>query len=60
MSAGEEGDLKIWSKSGNLRSTLASNGSAVHSFVWGPDGDCVLWGCKKSLHLKSQVFECVD
>jgi len=54
ISAGEDGDLKVWSKSGNLRSTLTQNASAVHTFVWGPDGDCVLWGAKKTLNLKSQ------
>jgi len=54
LSAGEDGDLKLWSKSGNLRSTLASNPTAVYAFVWGPDGDTVLWASGKGLSLKSQ------
>lgn len=54
LSVGEDGDLKVWSKSGNLRSTLAQNPAAVYAFVWGPDGDSVLWSNGKTINLKSQ------
>jgi intraflagellar transport protein 80 len=53
MSSGEDGDVKLWSKSGNLRSTLAQNAAAVYAFVWGPDGDSVLWASGKALSVKS-------
>lgn len=29
LTAGEDGDLKIWSRSGNLRSTLMSTGNLI-------------------------------
>lgn len=43
---------KVWSRNGNLRSTLASTGSAIYSFVWGPDNDTVLWTGGASLSMK--------
>ena len=53
ISTGEDGDVKLWSKSGNLRSTLAQNAASVYAFVWGPDGDSVLWASGKALSVKS-------
>jgi len=55
ISAGEDGQLKVWSRSGNLRSSLASSaaGCAIYCFVWGPDNDSVLWAEGKALHIKS-------
>lgn len=53
ISAGEDGELKVWSRSGNLRSALATAGEPVYSFVWGPDNDAVLWTGGASLHMKS-------
>lgn len=42
ISAGEDGEVKVWSRSGNLRSTLASTGQSVYSCCWGPDDDQVV------------------
>lgn len=42
ISAGEDGDVKAWSRSGNLRSVLASTGQSVYACCWGPDDDQVL------------------
>jgi len=53
ISAGEDGDIKVWSRSGNLRSTLATNSTAVYCLLWGPDNDTVLWTSGKTLNLKS-------
>lgn len=52
VTAGEDGDLKVWSPSGNLRSTLQS-AAPVYNFCWGPDGDTILWCSGKALNLKS-------
>lgn len=41
LSAGEEGDVKVWSRNGNLRSTLAQTGKPVYALAWGPDNDQV-------------------
>jgi intraflagellar transport protein 80 len=34
--AGEDGALKIWSKSGNIRSKLIDSGNPIYCVVWGP------------------------
>jgi len=53
LTAGEDGDIKLWSKSGNLRSTLLSTGQSIYAAVWGPDDDQVLIANGKSLTIKS-------
>lgn len=42
VTAGEEGDIKVWSRNGNLRSTLAQTGKPVYALAWGPDNDQVM------------------
>ena len=37
VTGGEDGAVKIWSKSGMLRSTLATNTSPVYCVSWSPD-----------------------
>ena len=41
ITAGEEGDVKVWSRNGNLRSTLTQTGKPVYALAWGPDNDQV-------------------
>lgn len=53
LTAGEDGELKIWSKTGNLRSTLASTGEAIYASCWGPDDDQVLLSSGNTLMIKS-------
>lgn len=53
LTGGEDGDVKIWSKSGNLRSTLASTGQSLYCACWGPDDDQVLIGNGNTLMIKS-------
>lgn len=43
VTAGEDGQVKIWSRTGMLRSTLASNNISVYSVAWGPNSDQVLY-----------------
>ncbi|XP_076590790.1 intraflagellar transport protein 80 homolog isoform X2 [Chaetodon auriga] len=52
ITAGEDGQIKIWSKSGMLRSTLASQGSPVYSVAWGPDSDRILYASGRQLVIK--------
>lgn len=52
LSAGEDGDLKIWSKSGNLRSTLLSVGQSLFAACWGPGDTNILVANGKQLIVK--------
>ncbi|XP_050164350.1 intraflagellar transport protein 80 homolog isoform X2 [Myiozetetes cayanensis] len=52
VTVGEDGQVKIWSKSGMLRSTLAQQGSPVYSVAWGPDSEKVLYTSGKQLIIK--------
>ncbi|MCJ8744856.1 hypothetical protein PDJAM_G00123440 [Pangasius djambal] len=52
ITAGEDGQIKIWSKSGMLRSTLAQQGSPVYSVAWGPDSDRILHTFGRQLVIK--------
>jgi intraflagellar transport protein 80 len=53
LTAGEDGDVKTWSKTGNLRSSLVSTGQSVYCACWGPDNDQVLIGNGKVLMIKT-------
>ncbi|XP_064456639.1 intraflagellar transport protein 80 homolog isoform X1 [Ornithodoros turicata] len=43
LTAGEDGHIKIWSRNGMLRSTLATNSQPVYCAVWGPNSKEVLY-----------------
>lgn len=51
--AGEDGAVKVWSRSGMLRSTLTQMAHAIYSIVWSPDCEHLLFACGKKIHLKS-------
>lgn len=53
VTAGEDGEIKIWSKSGNFRSSLASTGVSVYACCWGPDDDQVLFSSGNKLVIKT-------
>jgi intraflagellar transport protein 80 len=40
-SCGEDGDVKVWSRGGNLRSTLLQTGTPVYALAWSPDNEQV-------------------
>ncbi|XP_054838570.1 intraflagellar transport protein 80 homolog isoform X3 [Eublepharis macularius] len=52
ISVGEDGQIKIWSKSGMLRSTLAQQGTPIYSVAWGPDSEKILYTSGKQLIIK--------
>lgn len=52
-SAGEDGELKVWSKSGNLRSTPIKTGHPIYHFATGPGGDQVCYVLEKKLCIES-------
>ncbi|XP_034464329.1 intraflagellar transport protein 80 homolog [Hippoglossus hippoglossus] len=52
VTAGEDGQIKMWSKSGMPCSTLASQGSAVYSVTWSPDSKRILYTSRGWLFIK--------
>ncbi|KAK6619099.1 hypothetical protein RUM44_003481 [Polyplax serrata] len=52
LTAGEDGQAKIWSRSGMLRSTIAQEDSPIYAAVWGPDSNQVLLAQGKTLIIK--------
>ncbi|XP_042313892.1 intraflagellar transport protein 80 homolog isoform X2 [Sceloporus undulatus] len=52
VTVGEDGQIKIWSKSGMLRSTLVQQGTPIYSVAWGPDSEKILYTTGKQLIIK--------
>ena len=50
--AGEDGGVKIWSRAGMLRSTLATVPCPVYAACWSPNSDHVLYTSNRSLVVK--------
>jgi intraflagellar transport protein 80 len=55
LTCGEDGTVKIWSRNGLLRSTLASLGQAIYSVFWSPDGSKVVLSSQSKIQVKSLV-----
>lgn len=49
---GEDGQVKIWSRNGNLRSSLATVPFPIYSVGWGADSDSVIFSADKNIHIK--------
>lgn len=49
---GEDGQVKIWSRSGMLRSTLSQVGTPVYALCWAPDSDHILYTSGRQLVIK--------
>ena len=52
LTAGEDGQVKIWSRSGMLRSTLVTLSVPIYSAAWSPNSDAVLHSNGMSLCIK--------
>ncbi|KAJ3020204.1 Intraflagellar transport protein 80 [Thoreauomyces humboldtii] len=53
VTAGEDGNVKIWSRSGMLRSSLIQTGYPIYSIAWSPDNDQLLLTNGRNLLIKS-------
>ena len=53
LTCGEDGTVKVWSKSGLLRTTLASSGQAIYAAAWSPDGTHVVFTQGNRIQTKS-------
>ncbi|XP_047130740.2 intraflagellar transport protein 80 homolog isoform X1 [Hydra vulgaris] len=52
ITGGEDGQVKVWSSSGMLRSTLLTLAVSVYSVVWSPNSDAILCTNGKQLMIK--------
>ncbi|KAJ1520245.1 hypothetical protein ONE63_004452 [Megalurothrips usitatus] len=52
LTAGEDGQVKIWSRGGMLRSTVVQAGAPVYSAAWSADSNQVLYAQGKMLVVK--------
>lgn len=50
--AGEDGQVRVWSRTGMLRSTLAQADAPVHCVAWGQDGDSLAYCSGPSVAVK--------
>ena len=50
-SAGEDGEVKCWSKTGHLRSTLVKAAHPVYAVADGPGGDALAYVCDRRIHV---------
>lgn len=50
---GEDGQIKIWSRSGMLRSTIVQEATPIYSATWSPDSNQILFTSNKMLVIKS-------
>ena len=53
LTSGEDGQLKIWSRSGMLRSTHTQAESQIYSAVWSPFSTGVLYSSGKIMTIQS-------
>lgn len=47
--AGEDGQIKIWSRGGMLRSQLVQGTKPIYGVCWSPENDSILYCSEKSL-----------
>lgn len=55
LTSGEDGCLRIWSRSGMLRSTLAQAPEPIYAAAWAPDNLAVIYAIGPSLVIKPTV-----
>jgi intraflagellar transport protein 80 len=53
VTGGEDGQIKVWSRGGMLRSCLSKTNFPVYSIVWSADGNQCLYTNGKNLIIKS-------
>ena len=47
--AGEDGQIKTWSRGGMLRSSVVNGGKPIYGLVWSPENDSILYCSDKNL-----------
>ena len=49
---GEDGSIKTWSKTGNIRSNLVQFDKPIYSLCWNPDNNAILYSSEKNIFVK--------
>ena len=49
--SGEDGNIKLWARSGALRSTLIQSGKPIYYLTWSPASDMILYCNEKNLSI---------
>ena len=52
---GEDGQIKIWSKGGEIRSNLLQTSHPIYCVVWSPDNEAILFCSERSLSVMPQM-----
>lgn len=53
VTGGEDGCVKVWSRAGALRTTLATCAGPVYAVRWGSDANTILWASGRDLLIAS-------
>lgn len=49
--AGEDGQIKLWSRGGMLRSAVVQGSKPIYGIAWSRENDSILFACDKNLTL---------
>jgi len=49
--AGEDGEVKTWSRGGMLRASVVKGGKPIYCICWSPESDSILYCQDKQLHI---------
>jgi len=53
VTGAEDGTVKVYSRSGNLRATMCTNSFPVYAICWGPDNDQIVFTAGRELQIQS-------
>eukprot|EP01084_Bolivina_argentea_P287450 493246_1 len=53
ITGGEDGVIKQWSRSGNLRSKLFQSSNSIHSVAWSPNNQSIVYASDKYVSIQS-------
>eukprot|EP00753_Platysulcus_tardus_P016304 PLAT5593.1.p1 GENE.PLAT5593.1~~PLAT5593.1.p1 ORF type:complete len:772 (-),score=389.49 PLAT5593.1:1637-3952(-) len=57
VTGGEDGSVKVWSRAGMCRGTIAALPRAIYLVGWGPDDNQILFGSGRELHIRTLAVD---
>lgn len=52
VTSGEDGSIKIWSRTGNIRSNLVQIDKPIYKVIFSPDNDNIAYATDKHISIK--------